>query len=82
MDVSYMFLSSTPSTFTGKDGNTVSGFNVALLERVIYPDSRPAWRVIKCWRKSDPCLSFGEACMCTFNSFGKVQELFALSSDR
>lgn len=76
-NVSYIFLESVPSSFTGKDGQTINGFTNHILERV-ERGSRVYYNVLHKWTKTPAVFDMGDSLDCRFGSDGKMISFNAL----
>lgn len=72
MSTQYIFVEGVSSPFKAKDGSTVEGYNLFLLERKV-DGERVFWNVVRKWSRSVPSgAKFGSACKCVFDSNGKL----------
>lgn len=70
-DVSYIYLECVPSSFIGKDGNTVNGYTNHILERVVR-GSRIYYNLFRKWTNIPSSFKMGDAVICVFGSDGKM----------
>lgn len=71
MKTNYIYLECVPSSFKGKNGDTVNGYTVHILERV-EKNERVYFNVIRQWTNTPVILAFGSALNCVFDSRGKM----------
>lgn len=78
MCTGYIFIEGVASSFKAKDGSTVDGYNIFLLERKAEGE-RILWNLVRKWSRSLPDgAKFGAVCKCAFDSNGKLIELEVL----
>ena len=71
MKANYIYLECFASSFKGKNGETVEGYFVYILERVVKND-RVYHNVIRQWTNTACYFDFGTPLDCIFDSRGKL----------